>query len=516
MNPDQPPHPDRFPTFRKLAQFSHRRVIPAIHSFRSATARLFFSRTSAKVYLTTATLITLFYTGSRWYGRRLLDQEKQRIAALGMATDWAQLRQPLPAEGENFFSAPPFEGAFGDTNRPASPQLVLWLKTKAVPTQQRDGHLRYTHPPTPKNLSLEAWCAYFRLTGSLPHQTSGKTPAEELLSDEKTVLDIQAIFQAAKRSVARFPLKESNAHPHAYFHHIPISALNDMKRCLTLYGIAQLEANHPAEALPVFQVTGHLAQAYLAESGISMSLCANGVIRSQSTLLREGLIRHAWPAEVLTTIMARNYPALMQVSSRRAYEADRLATTEVLENYDKTLLPLKESTPWEHFLWEDLAPDYYYINAAILNSKFNESCHAALKPLEANEFWLSRSLSQPEEPTNFGPVRPYAPFYDLRYYPIMLHAVPVMHATLQHLAAALEMHFLENGRYPSALDQLFYPASVPSVPLKDMDGQPIRYTTDGAGSFFTLRSVGEDGQLDPVPPFAKDIVFSTSREFDSK
>ncbi|MDB6072167.1 MAG: hypothetical protein JWL81_3338 [Verrucomicrobiales bacterium] len=512
MHPDPP---DSFPTFRRLAKFFRRRGIPAIRSFSAGLGRIFFSQTSVKVYLATATLITLFYTGSRWYGRRLLLQEKQRIAALGMATEWSQLTTPQPPAQENFLASPPFEGVFGDARQPA-PQLALWLKKTDVATRQPNGSIRVTFPSKPKNNNLEAWCAFFRRVGTLPPAVAGKSAAEELLSDEGVVSDIKAILEAAKRPAARFPSGASDSRSPSIYSEIPLTTISYMTRCLTLYGLAKMEAGLAEEALPVFRVTDNLAQAYFAESGLFYHICANGMLQAQSAYLREGLIRHSWPAELLTRIMGKNYPALLQASGQRAQEADRLAITELLEHYDKTILPLREASQWQHILWEYIAPDYYYINAGVLNSKFYEWSHAGTAPLGPMEFWADRKVSQPRLPTNFGPVGVFAPFSDPKPYLFRIHAIPIMHATLQHLAAALELEFLTHGRYPAELANLDDKLFTPKVSLLDIDGKPIRYTTDAAGSWFILRSVGATGLPHPADAAVEDIVFSTAPGTDPK
>ena len=58
-------------------------------------------------------------------------------------------------------------------------------------------------------------------------------------------------------------------------------------------------------------------------------------------------------------------------------------------------------------------------------------------------------------------------------------------------AIALKRWFLRHGQYPESLDQLV-PEFLPAVPIDYMDGQPLKYRTNGDGGF-TLYSVGEDG-----------------------
>ena len=112
---------DHFPTFKKAAAV----VAEALRRLR----RLFFSLTSLKCYLIIASLICLTYTTLRWVGRRALQAEKERVSALGMATDWKQLLTPMPPDEDNFLAAPSFAGLFSAPQSEA-PELAMWLGFK--------------------------------------------------------------------------------------------------------------------------------------------------------------------------------------------------------------------------------------------------------------------------------------------------------------------------------------------------------------------------------------------------
>ena len=160
-------------------------------------------------------------------------------------------------------------------------------------------------------------------------------------------------------------------------------------------------------------------------------------------------------------------------------------------------------------LWKYLVPDYYYISAAVRYSQYYEGIHAAAKPLEPQESWASRTPGFPALRPTYGPVGTFGGEYNPKECLSYRHVYPIIQATLQHLATALELHYLTHGRYPMALDELNSASSAPFLPLKDMDGQTIRYITDAAGSHFTLISVGEDGLLDSQSDRHDDIIFST-------
>ena len=91
---------------------------------------------------------------------------------------------------------------------------------------------------------------------------------------------------------------------------------------------------------------------------------------------------------------------------------------------------------------------------------------------------------------------------------LSMHYYPIIQATLTHLAMALEIHYLAHHRYPATWDDLSPP--LPAARLKDIDGQPIRYTTNPTGTWFTLTSTGADGRLDPPGHREDDQIFSTA------
>lgn len=482
-------------------------LMKCIQHFACRLRRCFFSRTSFRVYLIGATLICLTYLSLRWYGRHALEAEKERVSAFGLATDWNQLTKPMPAEEENFLAAPPFAEVFA-TPYPVAPKVALWLANRQITTLSPNGRIRYTTARTPSDNTLAAWCEYFRKIGALPSPPVNESPAAELLADEKMRAIIKSILEAAQRPYSRFPIPPAHG-PYEIYERMRPEVMNSMMRCLQLYARAQLETGHPEEAIPVFRVTHHVASAFASEPSVLTHIYTGSTVRLQKTLLRAGIVAHAWPADFLRSYLEDNYPALLQKSGRRAFEGDRLIMSGRFEHYRSTLLPLRNAPLSQVILWEYLAPDYYYINAAVRCSQYYAGIHAAAEPLEPQESWASRTPGFPAMRPTYGPVGTFYLEYDPKDFLLGSHVYPIIQATLQHLAAALELHYLTRGRYPMALDELNPASSVPFLPLKDIDGQTIRYITDAFGSHFTLISVGADGLLDSPPNGSDDIVFST-------
>ena len=173
------PSTSRFPTFRKAGAFIAR--VTAASARR--TRRLFLSRASLKVYLITATLICLTYTSLRWVGRRALQAEKERVGALGMATDWKQLLTPIPPDMDDFGAAPPFAGLFVPPYTEAA-QLQMWFGWQESFTLE-DGKTFKKPVPKPQRDTLTEWCEVFRKSGALPAKPTGESAAGELIGDQR-------------------------------------------------------------------------------------------------------------------------------------------------------------------------------------------------------------------------------------------------------------------------------------------------------------------------------------------
>jgi len=496
MNPSSA---DPFPTFRKApAAFAKaaRALLRGVRLLR----RVFFSRTSLKCYLITATLVCLTYTGLRWYGRRAWQAEKERVAALGLATDWKQLLTPMPPDEENFLAAPPFAGLFSPPY-PDAPQLRLWFEKTYVFRPLSNGKKVKDRFQSPKEDTLAAWCTYFRKTGMLPSPAAYASPAAELLGDEPKQRIIQSIYAAAERPLARFPAATS------WSIGLNRNGLFQMLESLRLNARAQLESGHVGEALKVFRVTNHLVRAFAAEPGYEHHM-APLLLKGQDPLLKLGITSHQWPATFLNSQLDEDYPELLQKSGYRGLEADRLYGSEILKQYQTIFSPVGSDSTYQRILWKELVPEYYFIRAAINLSRNIEILHNALRPLNDQESWAGRTPTLLPLRGIAGPLATCDSRLDPKGNLLSTYFYPIIQATLTHLAMALEIHYLSHHRYPATWDDLSPP--LPAARLKDIDGQPIRYTTNPTGTWFTLTSTGADGRLVPPGHREDDLIFSTA------
>ena len=485
---------DHFPTFKKAAAA----VAQALRRLR----RLFFSRTSLKCYLITASLICLTYTTLRWVGRRALQAEKERVAALGMATEWKQLLTPMLPDKDNFLAAPPFAGLFSSPKKEA-PELAMWFgfhekKNEAL----RDEGKKLISWPEPHQDTLQEWCGYFRKVGALPTESIGASPAEELIGDQRWQSTIQAVYAAAKRPESRFPEVGT-------FDDLSVlgitPALHKLLRSLQLYSRAQLQLGNLDQALPIFRVIHHLVKAGLVEPRRYGAVwAANYCLDLQRQILLEGIKLHQFPVLFLRELLQEDYQTQLQHGCRRGYEVDRLHFIQEHENYASGQLDEGPALP--NLLRKTLLPDYLYTRSAVRSSQFYSQLFVASRPLEEHEAWFTRKnlLSQPENQKvqffRLGDPR------DLFWASPML---PITRACLRQIVIALEIHYLEHQRYPSTLEALR--SSLPTRTLTDIDGQPFRYSTNEAGSHFTLGSVGQNGLVDAAGNKKKDdLIFSTA------
>ena len=248
----------QFPTFRKAGAL----LLRFIKACARRIQRLFLSRTSIKVYLITATLICLTYTSLRWVGRRALQAEKERVAALGMIADPAlwPAPPPHPPDSENFFAAPIFAGIF-QPPYPEAPHLRMWFSRNSYPVHDAHGRSKYKYFTAPKADTLAAWCEELRLFGELPDPPQQSTPAQELLTDHRWDATIKAPYAAAARPQARYPRDPVSFLGDPESVRMRADIIGPMMSSLHLYGRAQLKSGNTALAVPVLQITRHLIHA---------------------------------------------------------------------------------------------------------------------------------------------------------------------------------------------------------------------------------------------------------------
>ena len=512
-----------FPTFGKAARAISgfirsvpRKCLALLRWFR----RLLFSKTSFKTYLVIATLICLAYTTLRWIGRRAWQAENERVAAAGMAVNWKALATPILRDEDNFLAAPVFEGSFTEdlylrvNSSFQSEELAMWLGKRTWATPRKKGTNRATLRP-PYNGTLADYCDYFRLTGMLPTPPAGNTPAEEVIADQRWQSTIQAIYAAAARPAAQFPHSHDSGltvRPGPRFASGLLFAFN---KSTQLYAEAQLEMNNLPEVLPALRVTDHLVRAYTADPDYISVLQAVSVIRTGDALLRAGMKLHRWPGAFLERLLQTNYPQLIQQAARRSIQRERAYECGRLQNFPESFFgyPRGDDPAYQSPFFKVLVPDYLPMQAAVRTSQHYERLFQASAPLAVNESWRNRLESLTSAPIlNLGPKQIFGyntgrlgAAQELIFWHIQL----IIRVTPQHLAIALELHYLTHNRYPAALEELNAASAAASLPLKDIDGNTIRYLTDAAGTYFTLISVGPDGLLNSPADYPDDIVFST-------
>ena len=508
---------NHFPTFGKFA----RAILRLIRSLPGKCLalmrwiqRFFFSRTSFKCYVVIATLICLTYTTLRWIGRRAWQAENERAAAAGMATDRLGFVTPMPRDEDNFLAADIFRGL--SDGSADNKKLKMWFsKTKyAQPLENRKN--RESEVPKPKKNTLAEWCEYFRKTGMLPAQSSHRSPAAELLADQRWQPTIEAIFTAAARPSSRFPAwdhRERSSRPDMQ---IDPRVLFSLHKSILLYSEAQLELSNPSQAIPAFNVTKHLVEAHAAEPGYIPLLKLLAFLRAEFPLLQSGMRLHRLSAPVLQDLLTANYPERLPEITRRAIQFERATCCSTLQNFPESFngSSWARDYPTRNFVLERLLPDYFPMCAAVRTSQHYARLHEAAAPLGTNEPWNTRIDTLADMPnldlgTNyiFGNNAPgWSPMLEFN----VCHVIPAIQVSIRHLAITLELHYLLHSKYPPSLDQLDSSIAVSPHLTKDIDGQAIRYQTNPERSHFTVYSVGMDGvENSPIPYPDDNIVFST-------
>ena len=479
--------------------------------------KLLFSRTSLKCYLITATLICLTYTSLRWYGRRAWEAEKERAAKAGMAADFAALSQPMPPEEDNFLAAP----VFGDWNNINSDsntdKFQMWF-SKRVYVSPPKGKNKTSRVPFPEIPTLTNWCDYFRLTGMLPVTPTQNSPAAELVGDQRWKPIFDAVYEASKRKTSRIPLSGYAANRFAISdQRIPL-----LLSSLILYARAQLELGNLSEALPALRVLSHLSNAAIAGNGPIYEL--PGTKENQISLLKSGILMHRWPESTLQQLLAENHPEALQNRCQAIFRQIRLDTLTIFQNFPESVSgPISiRAEPMRALYYKYVIPDFFVTQCMIQNSQWYGTMHEAGAPLGQDETWSSRLQMLAQAPRRGlgwrvivgggGPEwSPQAEFY-------FSYLRSLLHASIRHLAIASELFYLKQSRYPKSLEELSQAVPLPTIAMKDTDGQPIRYSTDKEGTWFTLRSVAYSPMPKArwTPTFESHITFSTDPDSQPK
>ena len=515
---------DQFPTFKAAARLlgnAPRATVRLLRWMAHTLRRLLFSRTSLKCYLILATLICLTYTSLRWYGRRAWEAEKERAAKAGMAADFAALSQPMPPEEDNFLAAP----VFGDWSaEPGSnrDKFKMWF-SKRLYVSPPKGINKTSAVPRPKVDTLSNWCAYFRLTGMLPVIPTQTSPAAELAADERWKPVIDAVYEAAKRPTAAIPLPGRTNHPYLNYYlterDIPL-----LQKSIQLYARAQLDLGNLSEVLPAFVVTHHFCQA-IAPNGEPFFEFTSS-LRSEISLLKTGIMGHRWPESLLKDLLAANYPELLQQHCQAMFQRQRLKFIGRYQKFPDSIFgpdyaERSVGYPWRIILSKHLVPDIIFTQAMVRGSQFYGALNDAAAPLGPEEAWPSKLEVLAGKPAiDSGPKKIFGDLESKDWTPNLelyhFYLSPLMEASLRHLAIASELHFLKHSRYPANLTELSQRVPIPAIAMKDIDGQPIRYSTNEAGTWFTLTSIGSNGIPRTPGDRGYNITFSTAPDSQPK
>ena len=503
-----------FPTFGKAARatLGFMQAIPGkCLAVLRWLRRFLFSKTSFKCYLIIATLICLTYTTLRWIGRRAWQAENERAAAAGMATDRQAFTVPMPPDKDNFLAADIFQGLTDRSND--HEKLKMWFsKTKYIKPREKRVN-RSSDVPKPKQDTLAKWCEYFRLTGMLPAQSAHSSPAAEILADQRWQPAIQALYTVAARPTSRFHDLKNREIDNIPVLQIDPRVLFSLQKSVLLYAEAHLEMGNSEQAIPAFQVTRHLVEAHAAEAGHIPLLRLLALIRAENTLLQTGMRLHRWPASVLKELLATNYPERLQQITRRAIQYERVLYCSHFENFPDSFYgsgsDWLKNYPYRTFFLRHLVPDYLPMRAAVRASQHYTRLHESAAPLARNESWPARMRTLADVPgLHLGPIAIFGnrahdrgPMWEFENF----YETPIIQVSIRHLAIAMELHYLIHAKYPLSLDQLDPSLALSPQFTKDLDGQPLRYAVDAAGSHFTIYSEGMSG----VGNLTGDIVFST-------
>lgn len=206
-------------------------------------------------------------------------------------------------------------------------------------------------------------------------------------------------------------------------------------------------------------------------------------LRFQKPILLEGMASHFFPAEALASVIKENYPEIVRKNALMSIEAYRLAYMDAAEaDATANLADFPIASTGKFMRWA--MPEHYPLRAAVFVSRFQSDLAGRTGPLTGDETWASRGARP-----GSGRIFVYGQEMDPRPAFDRVLVGPVVSATLLHLTAALELHYLKHGRYPLTLAEL--ETGLSPGALRDMDGEPFGYSIDAGGAHFILSSKGQ-------------------------
>ncbi len=486
-------------------------------------------REHAFAVVSVPTVLALLWAVESWRGAKAWKAAQDSIHARGEPISFQELLGPeVPAE-QNFAESPFMAGLhrYVKTNDAKGRVTFKWVGRTRSREIYDDLRLPEPSRPTPKRsekllyrtgYDLSALASVLR-SGTNSYKTTVEDPATGVstevtlpynlprppadVSDAHAVLIalegrrgvMDQIREASKRPYCRYAIRYEDG-PNTLLPHLGIH-----KKMTTLFRIrsaARIKTGDRAGAQEDIQTIFRLGTLFHEETTLIGHLVRIAVETIGFSAYWEGSVDHAWTEPQLVDFQKRFEGLEQRDALARGFRGERLfgaATIDFLaqdrQQFDR-LLDNADDPASSYAMF--MSRGWVRQNQAIHSLKLDQAT-AAIQAADRTRCIAAQSAAGIIKKTLIRQAQGFRPYHVL--VDLTLPSLNKVHKrsdrllTSTRLAAtvcALERFRIATGTYPKTLAELA-PRFVATTPLDPMDGQPLRYRVNTAGSF-TLYSIG--------------------------
>jgi len=419
-----------------------------------------------------ATLITLFYSWTNWWGARKLSTALAVLREKNEPTRFEELVPPPGPDVDNVAAAPVFQEVFASAKDSRLGKLDLpWKKI--------------TGEPKPGESTIHFTARFLNPDFKGDDQAAGELVLKSLAPSAPL---LQEVAQAVRRPGVCWALDYSKGFELSLPH---LSAMTNTSKVLQGRAQAELAAGRPENAFQDVQTLVALARAAGSGDFLISLLVEASILNRTSQVISDGLDRRSWTDAQLADLSSELFrPDLMALLSN-ALRLERALVFRIdLKKHPEVLLLVQSSdtgklknptalrvaaTLWpEGWLNEDKAAYIGTIQRYIDAVNHPKELPSTLADIEAalagSSVWnkIRSPLSQVTMPALAGPAT----------------RIAATQTILRSLAtaSAVERYRMAHGRLPATLEDLV-PSFLPSVSMDPLTGKPLCYKPSETGSF---------------------------------
>lgn len=410
-----------------------------------------------------ATLVTLFYTWTNWWGARKLNAALAMLREKNEPTQLEQLVPPPVPDALNVAAAPVFEGVFPDSR--GKSRIEKDLPSPRISGSPESGESR---------IHFIARSLHPDFKGD--DQAAGELVLESLAPSAPL---LEEIAQAVRRPGVCWPLDYSKGLMTPVPH---ITLLLRSAQVFQRRALAELAAGRPENAFADVQTLLKLASAAGSDPLIIAKLLEMSILHIASTVISDGLDRHSWSDAQLAEFSSELLRIDLLTSVANGFRVESVLVLQI-DNKSLDILLSGVSRNSAHRFASALWPNGWIDASKAELIGFHQRVIAALESPE--EFPSTVTTLKDDFVRNPGWKKIRNPIISQVVSPLLgsVSRCAYTQTILQSLgtACAVERYRLAHGRLPDALQDLV-PAFLASVPADPLTGQPLHYKLTDTGS----------------------------------